>query len=275
MLRAIPLLCLCGLLWAGEAAQSAPAPAGLEGPDPDVLRKAKKLVVATLSTDNTERDKAWAGLRDMGNLALPALAALARDQQTTPAMLQNVIIALGDAKDPRAAPVLLELFASPQPATRMYAARAAGEAQCQAAVPRLEKLAAQSTEDEDVRLTAGVAGAKLGSAACLDALAVLAQSPRPEVRSRAVFALGTYGGEKRIPELEAALADAEVSVREDAVEALRRTQARRAWPVLLKAARDENYRIRNAAMDALRELTREKLENDPRAWEEWWKTQAR
>src|SRR5579862_1061163 len=80
--------------------------------DPDVLRKVKKLIQGTLSSDEAEREKAWNQLRDMGNLAVPGLIGVFRQKSTTPAEVGSILIALGDSKDPRAGPALLELLTS-------------------------------------------------------------------------------------------------------------------------------------------------------------------
>ena len=91
-----------------------------------------------------------------------------------------------------------------------------------------------------------------------------------KVGMRAVFALGKYGGTKYAPSIEPALADEDDAVRTDAVEALRLLKTKPAWAGLIKATNDANFRIRGAAMEALREVTKQKIENDPKAWQEWW-----
>ena len=68
--------------------------------------------------------------------------------------------------------------------------------------------------------------------------------------------------------------DADPSVREDAVEALRLLGKPDGLPGLVQALGDSDYKVRNAAMDALRELTGAKIENDVKAWQEWWKTNS-
>jgi ribosomal protein L16 Arg81 hydroxylase len=42
---------------------------------------------------------------------------------------------------------------------------------------------------------------------------------------------------------------------------------------LVTAINDEDYKVRGAAMDALRDLTKAKLGNDPKEWQEWWAKQ--
>jgi hypothetical protein len=238
--------------------------------DPDVLRKVRKLLKGTLVEDEKEREKAWNELREMGNLVTPGLVALSKLKETTPPMLQSIIIALGDSKDPRAGPTLAELLKASDAGVRKNAARAMGDSHYMAGTQQLETIAENEKENEDVRLYAAIAGAKLKSAKSLGILNALLKSPQPQVRSRAVFALGKYGGIKQVEPIQSALSDADENVREDVVEALRLLKEKPAWAGLLKATTDENYRVRNAAMDALRQLTKQKYDNDPKKWQEWW-----
>ena len=252
------------VLYAGE-------PHAKEEPvDPDVLRKVRKLIAGTLETDNAAREAAWTGLRNMGNLAVPGLVALSRVKETTPEMLRSIVIVLGDTKDPRGGPVLAELLASKDARLRRDAARALGDSGYKEALPALEKLAGNAAEEEDVRLFCAVAAVRLGSDDAFKLLGELAKSPKAETRSRAVFALGKYGGAKQTAALAAALADEDRDVREDAVAALRLVAKKAAWDPLVQATGDTDYKVRNAAMDALRELTSQQIGNDPAAWKAWW-----
>src|SRR6185503_14140973 len=125
----------------------------------------------------------------------------------TPEMMRSILIALGESKDLRAGPALVEILNADDPLVRQDAARAIGDSRYKAGAPALEKLAADSKQNEDVRLYAAIAGAKLESAACLDVLKTLLASERPELRSRAVFALGKHGGIKQIDVIAKALED--------------------------------------------------------------------
>ena len=260
----LPFLIACLISFLAPIAKSE------EPIDPDVLRKVRKLVKGTIAEDQKEREKAWNEIKDMGNLVTPGLVELCKNKETTPAMAQSILIALGDSKDPRAGPALIDLLNSPQIAVRKGAARALGDCHYKAAVPQLEKLAANEKEDENVRLFAAVAGAKIGSDAAIQTLNGLLKSEKAEIRSRAVFALGKYGGIKQAGAIESALNDADDSVREDAVEALRLLKEKPAWAGLIKATNDANFRIRGNAMNALQELTKQKIDNDPKLWQEWW-----
>ena len=264
------------LVLAADGPKETPKAAPKEEPiDPDVLRKVRKLIQGTLSSEEKDREKAWNDLRDMGNLAVPGLIGVYRQKTTTPEEVRAILIALGDSKDPRAGPALVELLASPEKMIRRDAARAIGDTGYKGAIPALETLARDVKEDEEVRLFCAAAAAKLGSADALKILSGLMKSEHPEIRSRAVFALGKNGGAAQAPEIELALADTDASVREDAVEALRLLKQEQAWPGLIKATADSEYKIRNAAMDALKEMTGQRFGNDPKAWQEWFKNGAK
>ncbi len=243
--------------------------------DPDVLHKVHKLIRGTLSSDDKEREKAWNDIRDMGNLAVPGLIGVYRQKTTTPEEVRSILLALGDSKDPRAGPALAELLTSTDKSVRRDAARAMGDSGYKGGIPALEKVAKDVKEDEDVRLFAASAAAKLGSTDALKVLSDLAKSTRPEIRSRAIFAIGKNGGVAHVAEIEKALEDTDASVREDAVEALRLLGKEPVWPGLIKATSDTDYKIRGAAMDALRQLTRQKFDNDPKKWQEWFKNGAK
>jgi HEAT repeat protein len=257
---------------AANAGEPAPTPAP-DAVDPDVLRKVRKLIADTLSTENEAREAAWKGLKEMSNLAVPGLVALNRQKDTTPDMQRSIVIALGDTKDPRAGPALVELLASKDARLRRDAARSLGDSGYRDAVPALEKLAGTAAEPEDVRLHAAVAAARMESVEALKVLAELAKSQQAETRSRAIFALGKHGGVKQAPVIAQALTDADRDVREDAVAALRHIEKKDAWGPLVQATADSDYKVRAAAMDALREITGEKIGNDSAAWKAWWAEQ--
>jgi len=276
-MKKLTLLLLCFVLGGGLLATGVRAgepKSAEEEIDPDVLRKVRKLINGTLSEDTAEREKAWTEIKNMGNLVVPGLLGIYRQKETTPPMMRSILIALGDSKDKRAGAVLAEMLSSKEAFVRRDAARAMGDSGYRAGKPALEAMAADEKEDADVRLFAAVAGAKLESEKSLEILTALLKQAKPEIRSRAVFALGKYGGLKQAPAIEKALEDADSSVREDAVEALRLLGKKPAWGGLVKATGDEDYKVRNAALNALKELTGEAKEN-AKGWQEWWEEEKK
>lgn len=242
--------------------------------DPDVLRKVTKLVNGTLDTDEKVREKAWAEINDMGNLAVPGLLAVFKQASTTSQMVSQILIALEDSKDPRAGPALVEILADKSPVNRGNAARAIGDTGYKKGLPALEKVYENDKEAEGVRLFAASSAAKLGSSKGLHVIGKLAESKDAEIRKRAVYFLGKYGGPNDVPAVAKLLADADTGVREDAVEALRLIAKQQASDAVLgalvEAVGNDHYRARTAAMSALRELTGQQLPNEPKAWQDWW-----
>lgn len=270
MRRSILLLLLAGCLGFSAAAEEKPDAQSSEEVDPDVLRKVRKLMRGTLSEDAEEREKSWTEVRNMGNLITPGLLALCKNNETPAPMLRSILLALGDSKDPRAGSALSELLKSEDAGVRKLAARAMGDSNYKAGAAQLDAVASNEKEDEEVRLFAATSSIRLGGSKAAEVLKSLLKSGKPELRSRAVFALGKYGGIKQLDAVGAVLKDSDPSVREDAIAALGAMKERSTCPVLIDATKDDNYRVRGAAMDALRELTKQSFGNEPKEWQNWW-----
>jgi HEAT repeat protein len=188
-------------------------------------------------------------------------------------MSGSILIALGDARDPRAGPALVEILGHKDPRVRRDAARALGHSKYPPAVKALKQVFERAEEDEEVRLYAAVGAARLGSKEGLPALRGLLGSRSAAIRSRAVFALGEHGGVAEVGRIAGVLKDDVEGVREDTVEALRKIGTREVWGPLVEATRDANYQVRSVAMGHLRRLTKEAFD-DPAAWQEWWAKQS-
>ena len=133
--------------------------------------------------------------------------------------------------------------------------------------------------DEDLRLVAAIACAKLKSEKAPELLRALSASKDPGNRARAVFALGKYsppGQElKTVGALKPFFSDPEDSVREECVNALRLVGGKASAASLIEMLSETNFKIRAAAMDALRELTQKKFGNDPKEWKDWWEAEGK
>ena len=135
MIRALALalsLLVCAIGFAAET---------LEETDPDVLRKVRRLIEGSLDSDDEKQKKAANDLREMGNLATPALVTLLKKKETAGPALNAMVIALGDSKDPRAAGALIELLNAENLPLRRMAARALGQSQSKEALKPLEEIA--------------------------------------------------------------------------------------------------------------------------------------
>lgn len=264
---------LCAVCAGGIAAES------LNETDPDVLRKVRRLIDGSLDSNEETQKKAAGDLREMGNLATPALVTLVRKKDTAGPALNALVIALGDSKDPRAAGALLELLNADNPPLRRMAARALGQSANKDALKPLEEIAAAPANDEELRLIAAIACAKLKSEKAPELLRTLSTSKDPGNRARAVFALGKYspaGQElKTVAALKPFFADLEDNVREECVNALRLVGGKASAAALIELLGEPNFKIRNSAMDALRELTQKKFANDPKEWKDWWEAEGK
>ncbi len=246
---------------------------------PETLRKVRRLIRGTLKEDEEDRLKAWSGIKDMGNLAVPGLLELYRSKSTTSRMARSILTAFSESKDPRAGPALLEVLDGKEhqdPLLLRDAARAIEDSNFKGALPSLVRHASDEKQDEEVRLFCARAAAKLGAPEGLVQLAQVLKSADAGTRSRAVFAIGRYGAEPQVAILASALKDKDRDVREDAVEGLRRIGTRlkggareSVYGPLVRALADTDYKVRNGAMDILRSMTKQKFE-DPKEWREWW-----
>lgn len=242
--------------------------------DPDVVNKVRKLIRGTLKEDDAAREEAWKALRDMGNLAVPGLVAVYRAETTTPEMVKSILIALGDSKDARAGPALVEILGSKDVGSRALAARGIGDSNYKDGVGALKERMFDPKEQEEVILYAAASAAKLGSASGAESLKTLMKSSKAETRTRALYALGKHAGKQHVEALAEGLKDQDAGVRMDAVEALRLVGGKEVWGVLVDATKDADYKIRGSAMDALRELTKQKIGNEPKEWQDWWAKQS-
>jgi len=239
--------------------------------DPDVVRKVRKLIKSTLAEDEKAREEGWKGLRDMGNLAVPGLLALYKQTENIPPdLVRSILIALGDSKDVRAGPALVEIAKDKNPVTRAAAARAIGASNYKQGVAVLEAIVDDPKATEEEVRFAATSALRFGSAKGVDGLKRLLTSKDPGTRARAVFDLGKHGGKAHLEAITPLLKDTDVGVRMDAVEALARVGGKETFAPLIEGTKDAEYKIRSAAMDALRAATGKSFGNQPQEWQEWW-----
>jgi HEAT repeat protein len=271
-------------------ADDPPPKAEITQADPEVIAKIRKLIRNTLKEDAGDREKAWKELKEMGNLAVPGLIGVYRGEGCTPEMTMSILIAMGDSKDPRVGPALVEILENKDDNVRITAARAIGDSKSKDpnVLKALKKRYEDAKEPEEVRLHAAVSAAKLGNLESLEALKKLIKAEKPLIRTRAVHALGKYGRQKQIKTIVEALKDTDPGVREDTVEALRllannkdaHSKAKEGQrhteedviivESLIAQLNDEDYKVRGVVMDALRDITGQKFGNEMKEWQTWW-----
>ncbi len=253
-----------------------PAPAKDPKPEtPEVVKASKESVVKVKrllrrwnSAVAEEREEAWQGLKDMGDLATPALIQVVKSGK--PEQRRFAIVAIGLLRDKLGAPALRAALADKDAAVRWNAARALGEVG-DAGAKNLLARAIKEDKDPEVRYHAAYALASLGGKEAFAHFKARLKSEKAEDRSRAVRALGKYGKGKYVPELTAAMNDKDARVRRAAIIQLDRSRRKEAVPGLIAALGDDDYRVRKRARSALERLTRKEFGADQAKWQEWWK----
>jgi thioredoxin 1 len=153
---------------------------------------------------------------------------------------------------------------------RWCAARTLGEIGDEASKDVLAKAMADDG-DAEVRYYAAYSLASLGGEAALDYFRKQLTGDSVEERSRAVRALGKYGGKKCIGDVASALKDGDVRVRRTAVVQLDVARCTEAMPGLIAALGDEDHEVRKRARASLERVTGKDLGDDQAKWQEWWK----
>ncbi len=230
--------------------------------------KVKRLLRRWASTVDVEREEAWQGLKDMGDLATPALIEVVKAGK--PEQRRLAIVAIGLLRDKLGAVALRGALSDKSANTRWKAARALGEIGDEGAKESLAK-AVKDDKDPEVRYYAAYALASLGGKEAFEFFKVLLKSEKPVDRSRAVRALGKYGEGKYVSELIAAMQDKDARVRRATVIQLDRSRHKDAVPGLIAALADKDYRVRKRARSALERLTKKDFGANKPKWEEWWK----
>jgi thioredoxin 1 len=253
---------------AAAPAPPPPEPPKLPAASPESVRKVKALLARMDSESADERSAAWEELKEMGDLAAPALAeALAGGSV---AERRGAVEALSRIKDKATWPAVRKALSDADAGVRWRAARAAGDfgdAGAKGALCGLVK----DDKDEDVRRHAAYALACLGADEGFAYYKEELKSNSATRRSQAALALGKYGKGKFIQELSGALKDPEVRVRTAAVRELSEAKEKEAIPALIFALGDDDYKIRERARAGLERLTfMDDFGTDKAKWDEWW-----
>jgi thioredoxin len=249
------------------AAEEPEEPENAEASKESVV-KVKRLLRRWTSNVAEERAEAWEGLKDMGDLATPALIEVIKTGK--PEERRFAITAVGLLGDKLGAEAIRAALADQDAAVRWCAARALGEIGDAEAKPLLARALAND-KDPEVRYHAAYALAALGGAEAFEYFRKELSSESVEGRSRAVRALGKYGGAKHVGDLIGAMNDTDARVRQAAIIQLDRSRSKEAVPGMIAALEDQDYRVRKRARSALERLTGKDFGRDRGKWEEWWK----
>jgi len=237
----------------------------------EAVVKVKRLLRRWVSEIADERREAWEGLKDMGDLATPALVEVVKSGK--PQVKRLAITAIGLLKDKLGAEAIRGAMGDSDAEVRWAAARALGEIGDKQARPLLVKAVKEDT-DAEVRYHAAYALAGLGATEAFDYFKARLKSTETDDRARAVRALGKYGKGKFVSELVAALEDKEQRVRYAAVIQLEHARKKPAIPGLIAALEDEDRYVRKRSRQALEQLTGQDFGRDKPKWEKWWKAKG-
>lgn len=196
------------------------------------------------------------------NLERQVLDLYARSKSDDPMVRRYLTVVLGDLRNRKATPLLVEALSDPDSQTRIYALWALGELRDPAALPAVEKAAAD--DDSGLRKMAVYALGELGSADAVPALAARLEDPVADVRFNAAVALSRFGDPRALPVLRQMLDRSRLArvegMREDqkedamivAMSAYARLDGAAAREDLQRvASTDPSLRVRGAARTAL------------------------
>jgi thioredoxin-like negative regulator of GroEL len=234
----------------------------------EAVVKVKRLLRRWVSEVDEERQEAWQGLKDMGDLATPALIEVVKGGKAQERRL--AITAIGLFKDKLGAEVIRKALSDEDSSVRYCAARALGEIGDTGAKDLLAK-AIKEDKNAEVRYHAAYALASLGGEEAFEFFKKQLDSEKSDDRSRAVRALGSFGKGKYVAELSSALKDKDRRVRYAAIVQLDRARKKEGIPGMILALEDEDRFVRKRARSALERLTGKDFGRDKPKWEKWWK----
>ncbi len=262
---------------ASASAKSEPKkPVSKKPPEPEedttaskeAVVKVKRLLRRWESEVREERNEAWEGLLDMGDLATPALIEVVKNGKSRVRRL--AIKAIGLLKDKLGAEAIRGAMKDSDEEVRWVAARALGEIGDKQAKPLLVE-AIKEDKNAEVRYHSAYALASLGGAEAFEYFKGQLKSEKVDDRSRAVRALGKYGKGKFVDDLVAALKDKEKRVRYGAIIQLEHARKKESIPALIVALEDEDRFVRKRSRQALEKLTDQDFGRNRPKWEKWWK----
>jgi HEAT repeat protein len=208
----------------------------------------RELIVGTSRMQMERTDRAGKELVSLGAVAVPALIETGHSGDGI--LRQQVARLLAFIGEPAVDPLIASLESRPESRFRRFEAEALGEIGDPRAYPSLERMLLEE-DDWAVRGAAARALGVLGDPRASGPLArALDREADPFVRGEVVVALGSFRDGQSVEALIGAMARAAASDEVDALAVVR------------------------ACGRSLRRITGESIEDDPRAWRDWWARRA-
>ncbi len=200
------------------------------------------------------------------NLEQQVLDLYTRSRNDDPMVRRYLTVVLGNLRDRKATPLLVDALNDRDSETRIYALWALGEVRDPASLPALAKAAVD--DDSGVRKMAVYALGELGTAGAVPALVAALNDQVPDVRFNAAIALSRFGDQRALPTLRQMLdrgsLDHVPGMRDDqkedamivAVTAYAKVAGRNGRADLQRlAGTDPSLRVRSAAKSAVSEIS--------------------
>jgi HEAT repeat protein len=189
----------------------------------------------------------------------------ARSKNDDPMVRRYLTVVLGNLRDRKATPLLIDALSDRDPETRIYALWALGELRDPASLPALTRAAGD--DDAGLRKMAVYALGELGVPDAVPTLAAALNDQVPDVRFNTAIALSRFGDRRALPALRQMLdrssLDRIPNMRDDqkeeamivAMTAYAKLAGPGAMPDLQRlAASDPSLRVRAAAKEAASEI---------------------
>ena len=227
------------LLSLGSLTQVPNASATEEKFDYRVKQKIEKAIAALEDKKGTAQRTAKKDLIAFGLDAVEPLITVVKDWKGRPADLRVVCVdILGEIKDQRAVPVIIDTLTENRMTMRYNAARALGNIGEKRAVPALVKLL--DDKEWQVRFYAVEALGKIDDNSATNPIAdMMVKDANNEVRLAAIKALYQVDGKARYKSVIEAFSDKEPNIRSYAVELSAKWRIEEALPLITRMLKDD------------------------------------
>ena len=245
-------ICLGFLVSLGFLMHTSHASAIEEKFDYRVKQKIEKAIAALEDKKGNVQRTAKKDLIAFDSDAVEPLIAVVKDWKNRPADLRVLCVdILGEIKDSRAVPVIIDTLTENKMTMRYNAARALGNIGDKRAVPALVKLL--DDKEWQVRFYAVEALGKIGDSSAANPIAdIMIKDSNNEVRLAAIKSLDQVDGKNKYKSVMEAFSDKDPNIRSYAVELSAKWRTEEALPLIISMLRDDRSNVvRSSCANAL------------------------